>query len=213
MEFEALRKKWECGEVSAREAGRQLGISYNTFLRRMGRQGEGRAAAKARGLKFGKKLRAKPPGFESVYEQWKRGEIPATEASKRLGLKSTTPFYRWVSETGTDVTGGTSVKMQALKESAQFKSILEAWKLKKVSANEASKRLGIGRTTFLRWAREDAGTPKIDKRTLTKKHSITGTPLFKSLCEDWQNEKISAAEASKRLGIGRTTFFEWAARK
>ena len=32
-EYEALKMKWETGEISAREAGRRLNISFKTFLR------------------------------------------------------------------------------------------------------------------------------------------------------------------------------------
>lgn len=32
-EYEALKQKWEKGEISAREAGRRLNISFKTFLR------------------------------------------------------------------------------------------------------------------------------------------------------------------------------------
>ena len=34
-EYETLKKKWEKGEISAREAGRRLNITYKTFLRRV----------------------------------------------------------------------------------------------------------------------------------------------------------------------------------
>lgn len=33
QEYEALKQKWEKGEISAREAGRRLNISFKTFLR------------------------------------------------------------------------------------------------------------------------------------------------------------------------------------
>lgn len=32
--FEALKKQWQAGKISSREAGKKLGISYQTFLRR-----------------------------------------------------------------------------------------------------------------------------------------------------------------------------------
>lgn len=41
--FEELKRRWEKGEVSSREAGRELGISYQTFLRNVkGREVSGR---------------------------------------------------------------------------------------------------------------------------------------------------------------------------
>lgn len=41
--FEELKRRWEKGEVSSREAGRELGISYQTFLRNVkGREISGR---------------------------------------------------------------------------------------------------------------------------------------------------------------------------
>lgn len=41
--FEELKQRWEQGEISSREAGRRLGISYQTFLRNVkGREESGR---------------------------------------------------------------------------------------------------------------------------------------------------------------------------
>ncbi len=61
------------------------------------RQAEGIAVAKAKGIKFGRPKVIVPNHFESVYKDWKKGKIKATEAIKMLRMKKTT-FYKTVRE-------------------------------------------------------------------------------------------------------------------
>lgn len=58
------------------------------------RQREGIAIAKEQGRYTGRKP-ISPPNFESVVKQWRKGELTATEAMRRLELKPST-FYRKV---------------------------------------------------------------------------------------------------------------------
>ena len=60
------------------------------------RQAEGIAAAKAKGVRFGKKPKKIPEQFESIYLLWVDGKISAREAGKRLGVSHST-FCRWSS--------------------------------------------------------------------------------------------------------------------
>ena len=62
------------------------------FLRH--RQAEGIEAAKARGVKFGKPPLERPKMFPEVLEMWKRYEISAREAGRRLGVNYKT-FQAW----------------------------------------------------------------------------------------------------------------------
>lgn len=64
------------------------------FIRQ--RQAEGIAAAKARGVRFGRKPMEKPSEFEAVYRMWKADNISAREAARRLGVTHPT-FLKWVS--------------------------------------------------------------------------------------------------------------------
>lgn len=57
------------------------------------RQAEGIAAAKARGVRFGRPRRSLPENFGSVCERWKRGEITGTEAAAETGLPLSTFRY------------------------------------------------------------------------------------------------------------------------
>lgn len=50
------------------------------------RQAEGIAAAKKRGVRFGRPRRALPENFGEVAELWKRGDISCLEASRRVGM-------------------------------------------------------------------------------------------------------------------------------
>lgn len=60
------------------------------------RQAEGIAIAKANGKYKGRKP-ITHPDFEKVVKIWRRGEITAVEAMRRLGMKSST-FYNKVKE-------------------------------------------------------------------------------------------------------------------
>lgn len=62
------------------------------FIRQ--RQAEGIAAAKARGVKFGRRPIARSEEFEGVYLQWRRGHISAREAARRLHVAPRT-FQTW----------------------------------------------------------------------------------------------------------------------
>ncbi len=59
------------------------------------RQAEGIAAAKERGVRFGRKPMERPPGFEAAKAAWKTGDISAREAAQRLQVAHKT-FMKWV---------------------------------------------------------------------------------------------------------------------
>ena len=61
------------------------------------RQAEGIAAAKAKGVKFGRTSVIIPPGFEEEVRKWRNGEQTATATMTKLGLKRTT-FYKLIKE-------------------------------------------------------------------------------------------------------------------
>ena len=55
---------------------------------------EGIAAAKARGVQFGRKPMDKPSGFEAVRKAWEDGKLSEREAAERLGVSRPT-FHKW----------------------------------------------------------------------------------------------------------------------
>lgn len=61
------------------------------------RQAEGIAAAKARGVKMGRRPMERPERYELVREQWTQKEISARAAAKQLGITHRT-FLRWANE-------------------------------------------------------------------------------------------------------------------
>ena len=63
------------------------------FIRQ--RQKEGIAAAKARGMQFGRPKIRIPKEFEQIRKQWQNGEFASREAAKRLHVSQDT-FLRWV---------------------------------------------------------------------------------------------------------------------
>lgn len=58
------------------------------------RQAEGIAAAKAKGIRFGRRPRPLPDNFHRVYKLWKAGIITGTAAAKECGMPLSTFRYR-----------------------------------------------------------------------------------------------------------------------
>lgn len=58
------------------------------------RQAEGIAAAKARGVKFGRPVTPLPSNFHENYQKWKAGELTGTRAAQLCGMPLTTFRYR-----------------------------------------------------------------------------------------------------------------------
>ncbi len=61
------------------------------------RQAEGIAAAKARGVHFGRKFKERGEDYESVMAAWRRGELSGRAAARKLGVAHGT-FQRWCRE-------------------------------------------------------------------------------------------------------------------
>lgn len=58
------------------------------------RQAEGIAAAKAKGVRFGRPPSPLPANFQQVYQQWKSGKITGTAAAQECGMPLSTFRYR-----------------------------------------------------------------------------------------------------------------------
>lgn len=58
------------------------------------RQAEGIAAAKARGVKFGRRKKDISPEFMKIYARWKNGEMTRAEAARQCGMSASGFFYR-----------------------------------------------------------------------------------------------------------------------
>ncbi|MBQ7453853.1 MAG: recombinase family protein [Selenomonadaceae bacterium] len=59
------------------------------------RQAEGIAAAKARGVKFGRQPLSRPDNYDEIVALWKAGKISGRKAAKLLGVSNYT-FIRWI---------------------------------------------------------------------------------------------------------------------
>ena len=58
------------------------------------RQAEGIAAAKARGVRFGRPPKPLPENFHSAYQRWRAGKITGTAAAKECGMPLSMFRYR-----------------------------------------------------------------------------------------------------------------------
>lgn len=58
------------------------------------RQAEGIAAAKAKGIRFGRPPKPLPDNFHDAYQKWKQGEITGTAAAKECDMPLSTFRYR-----------------------------------------------------------------------------------------------------------------------
>jgi DNA invertase Pin-like site-specific DNA recombinase len=69
-------------------------VAENERINIRQRQAEGIAAAKERGVKFGRPLMPLPENFYEAYQKWKTGELTGTDAAKKCGMAPTTFRYR-----------------------------------------------------------------------------------------------------------------------
>ena len=58
------------------------------------RQAEGIAAAKARGVRFGRMPKPLPDNFQEVYQRWKHKKISVSQAAKECGMAQTRFYER-----------------------------------------------------------------------------------------------------------------------
>ena len=65
-------------------------VAENERMNIRQRQAEGIAAAKARGVKFGRPCKPLPENFFTMMERWKKGEISGVAAAKECGMSPTT---------------------------------------------------------------------------------------------------------------------------
>lgn len=58
------------------------------------RQAQGIAAARARGVRFGRPIKKPPENFSALVRQWERGKLPFADVLERTGLKEATFYNR-----------------------------------------------------------------------------------------------------------------------
>ena len=69
-------------------------VAENERVNIRARQAEGIAAAKARGVRFGRPPRPLPENYHSAYQRWKAGKITGTAAARECEMPLSTFRYR-----------------------------------------------------------------------------------------------------------------------
>ena len=69
-------------------------VAENERINIRQRQAEGIAAARARGVRFGRPPKPLPENFHEIYQQWKNGKTTGLEAAKACGMPMSTFRYR-----------------------------------------------------------------------------------------------------------------------
>lgn len=72
-------------------------VAENERINIRQRQAEGIAAAKARGVKFGRPEKTSPENFGAIVREWESGRLPFREAVRRCEMSEST-FYRRLRE-------------------------------------------------------------------------------------------------------------------
>lgn len=72
-------------------------ISENERTTIRQRQAEGIAAAKKRGVRFGRPTKEAPPDFDEIIAKWQKKEMPLDEILRQYGMSEST-FYRRLRE-------------------------------------------------------------------------------------------------------------------
>lgn len=69
-------------------------VAENERINIRQRQAEGIAAAKAKGIRFGRPPKPLPDGFHAAYQKWKAGKITCISAAKECNMPLTSFRYR-----------------------------------------------------------------------------------------------------------------------
>ena len=69
-------------------------VAENERINIRQRQAEGIAAAKSRGVRFGRPPEPLPESFHGAFQRWKKGELTGTAAAKACGMPLSTFRYR-----------------------------------------------------------------------------------------------------------------------
>lgn len=98
--YAAVRHAAKSGFSRHADCGYRFAVSYvaqteREFIRQ--RQAEGIAAAKARGVRFGRQPMLRPENFPLMRQRWERGEISARQAAAQLKITHRT-FLLWAKE-------------------------------------------------------------------------------------------------------------------
>ena len=91
-QYRRMVRRLRAGDVLVLQILSYVAQTEREYIRQ--RQKEGIAAAKQRGVKFGRPKKQVPEEFARLREKWMDKEMTSREAAKRLGISQNT-FLRW----------------------------------------------------------------------------------------------------------------------
>lgn len=208
--FKSIHNKWQRGEISGRQAAKQLGISNAKFLTLAGTHDGPANKIEPQEIKNSQQ-------FESTLNKWRIGEITACKAAGSLGISHVT-FLIWARERDKQDGIITKVRLgqKPLKKPENYEFVYSEWLQGNLTYNQAANKLGVSKSTFQRWigkSLKSLNSKEKQKRnaSVPKGRKAIEKPLhFESIYEQWKQGLISANKAGSALGISHTTFLKWA---
>ena len=175
------------------------------------RQREGIAAAKARGVVFGRKVVPPPAGFEDLAKKYLNGEVCGWRAASILGM-STASFRRKALQLGKKTKCFSVLREKLLlprgyQNDDVFDAVAEKWFDGEISAKEAGARLGIHWETFQKYAHiRHPGRTSAYRKKGTKYTKWIDDERFRRFALLWFKGGISAPNAAVYFNMSETMF-------
>lgn len=161
------------------------------------RQAQGIAAARARGVKFGRPQYKLPDHFDEIALKYQRSEITHDKAVEELKITEAT-FFKYIKLKGYSRPPRPPKEQLKNIDENLLKSLLESYKNREINGTKAAEKLNITPMGFGYYVRK-YGVKKIPKQKPTRK------PKYKITTFDMVKEFYSMTELSEELGVDRHT--------
>ena len=176
------------------------------------RQRQGIEAAKARGVKFGRRRNALPDNFDETAKKYINGKILIVDAAKTTGMAMSTFRQRACEKFGPKqrkFVHEKSTLPKNFKDVEAFDAAARDWIAGKGFAKDYSKQLGIERQTFTKYvAIRFPNYKRISNRRKGPRFDIHDERFVK-FAQYWIDGKTTARIAAFQFGINDRTFVSY----